>query len=183
MLSWSFALLIVVAMGAAVWLFNGLVKARNLVASAWADIDVQLQRRHDLVPRLVKVVKAAASHERQTLESVIASRDAALRASHVSDKGQREEALQQSINQLLAVVEDYPDLRAGDNFMELSHDLVDIEDKLQYARRFYNGATREFNTRVERFPDQLVATSFGFSSAEYFQAQTDARAPAEVDLS
>ncbi|MFK7955166.1 MAG: LemA family protein [Lysobacterales bacterium] len=182
MLSWGFALLIFVALGAAVWLFNGLVRSRNLVASAWADIDVQLQRRHDLVPRLVKVVKAAASHEQQTLESVIATRDAAVRASQVSDKGQREEALQESINQLLMLVEDYPDLKAGDNYSELSHDLVDIEDKLQYARRFYNGATREYNTRVERFPDQLVASSFGFSQAQYFQAQADARAPAEVNL-
>ncbi len=182
MAGWGFALLIGLALGASVWLFNGLVKARNLVSSSWADIDVQLQRRHDLVPRLVKIVKAAASHEQQTLQAVIASRDDALRASQVADKGQREEVLAQSMNRLMALVEDYPELKATDNFSELSDDLVEIEDKLQYARRFYNGATRQYNTRVERFPDQLIASSFGFSIAEYFQAQSDARSPAQVTL-
>ncbi|MEM1091791.1 MAG: LemA family protein [Pseudomonadota bacterium] len=182
-MSWLFAALLLLALAASVWLFNGLVHARNLCASAWADIDVQLQRRHDLVPRLVKVVKAAASHERETLEAVVESRDLAVRAGVVADKGEREEALGEAISRLVILVEDYPDLKAGDSFLELNEDLVDIEDKLQYARRFYNGATREYNNRVQRFPDQLVAGSFGFKLADYFQAEADARTAATVDLS
>lgn len=181
-MSWFFAVLLLLALAAGVWLFNGLVEARNLCASAWADIDVQLQRRHDLVPRLVKVVKAAASHEQDTLEAVVAMRDHALRASQVADKGQREEALGEAISRLVLLVEDYPELKAGDSFRELSDDLVEIEDKLQFARRFYNGATREYNTRVQRFPDQLIAGSFGFHAADYFQAEADARTASRMSL-
>lgn len=181
-LSLFFMVLLVVAAGAGVWIFNGLVAGRNLCAAAWADVDVQLQRRHDLVPRLVKVVKAAAGHERETLEAVIARRDQALRASDMEDRSAREQVLEQSLSQLLVRVEDYPDLKAGENFQQLTEELVEIEDKLQYARRFYNGATRDYNNRVERFPDQLIANSFGFGRGEFFQAEQDARAPAEISL-
>ncbi|MEM9532825.1 MAG: LemA family protein [Pseudomonadota bacterium] len=181
-LSFFFMVLIVVAAGVGIWVFNGLVSGRNLCAAAWADVDVQLQRRHDLVPRLVKVVKAAAGHERETLEAVIAQRDEALRANAMEDRSAREQVLEQSLSQLIVRVEDYPDLKAGENFQQLTEELVDIEDKLQYARRFYNGATRDYNNRVERFPDQLIANSFGFNRGEFFQAEQDARAPAEVNL-
>ena len=161
-------------------IFNGLVRARNLVAAGWADVDVQLQRRHDLVPRLVKVVAAYAQHERQTLEAVTAQRDQAVRAQAVDDVSRAEAALDQSIHRLIAVAEAYPELKAGENFRELQHDLVEIEDHLQFARRFYNGAVRDYNNRVERFPDLLAAKFFDFDQAPFFQAEADARHPVTV---
>lgn len=155
--------------------FNGLVRARNLVAAGWADVDVQLQRRHDLVPRLVKVVAAYADHERETLEAVTAQRDEAIQAQAVAEKSRREAALDQSIHRLIALAEAYPDLKAGENFARLQSDLVEIEDDLQYARRFYNGAVRDYNIRVERFPDLIAARFFNFGPADFFQAEESAR--------
>lgn len=176
-LSWVFFALLLLALGYAVWLFNALVRARNLSESAWADIDVQLQRRHDLVPRLVQVVKGYAEHEKATLESVVQKRDLALRASSVGEKSEIETELDDAIGRLVVLAEAYPDLKAGENFAQLSSDLVDIENHLQFARRFYNGAVRDYNTRVEQFPDRLLAQTFGFEQAEFFQAQAGARAP------
>ncbi len=179
-LAWIIFLVMLLAAAGLAWLFNGLVKARNLVSAAWSDIDVQLQRRHDLVPRLVKVVKAYADHEKDTLEAVIAQRDQALRATSVDEISGLEKSLDASIHQLMALAEAYPDLKAGENFAGLSEDLVDIEDHLQYARRFYNGAVRDLNIRVERFPDRLIASPFGFGAAAFFQAESGARGPVDV---
>ncbi len=181
-MSWVFAVVLLGALGVAVWLFNGLVRARNLVAAAWADIDVQLQRRHDLVPRLVNVVRAYAKHERETLEAVIARRDEALRARSVGEKSVVEDGLDGDLKRVIALAEDYPDLKAGENFTELADDLVEIEDHLQYARRFYNGATRDYNNRVERFPDQFIAQSFGFERADFFQAEAGSRGAVRVEI-
>jgi LemA protein len=181
--TWAYTIIpLLIALVAAIWLFNGLVKGRNLVDAAWADIDVQLQRRHDLVPRLVKVVRGYAKHEGQTLASVLKRRDQAMRARSVGEKSAIEGDLGQGLHGIIALAEAYPDLKAGENFSQLAKDLVEIEDHLQFARRFYNGATRDFNNRVERFPDQLVAKSFGFKSAEFFQAESHARGAVKVAL-
>ncbi|WP_222937701.1 LemA family protein [Spartinivicinus ruber] len=165
-------------------IFNGLIKARNLVAAAWADIDVQLQRRHDLVPQLVEIVRAYVKHERDTLQAVVQQRDAAVRAATLSEKAGIETILERTIHQLMVIAEDYPDLKAGENFRDLSDNLVNIEDHLQFSRRFYNGAVRDFNIRIERVPDRLLAGPLGFKAAEFFQAEAESRGAINVgDLS
>ncbi len=181
-MSWVFAGLLLIALAVAVWLFNGLVRARNLVAASWADIDVQLQRRHDLVPRLVNVVRGYSKHEREALEAVTAHRDQAMRARTVGEKSAIEKDLDADLKRLIALAEAYPDLKAGENFGQLAEDLVEIEDHLQYARRFYNGATRDYNNLVERFPDQFIAQAFGFERAEFFQADAGSRAAVQVKV-
>ena len=167
---------------AAVVLFNGLVTARNRVRAAWSDIDVQLTRRHDLVPQLVAAVQGYASHERATLEAVTALRQQALQAVALDDKARIEAALAQQVNRLLALQENYPELKASANFLQLQRELVEVEDHLQYARRFYNGAVRDYNDATQRFPALLVARGFGFAAAEFFQAESDSRAAPHVEL-
>ncbi len=166
----------------AVWLFNRLVRRRNQVRNAWSDVDVQLQRRHDLVPMLVESVKGYASHEQQLLESIATERSAALHASSVAQRMGPEVALGQHLDRLIALGEAYPALKASGNFIQLSTQLVEIEDGLQHARRFYNGSVREYNTALETFPAVLVARKFAFKPAEYFAAAADARRPVGVDL-
>ncbi|MEB2283274.1 MAG: hypothetical protein B6D46_05880 [Polyangiaceae bacterium UTPRO1] len=156
---------------ATVALFNVLVRARNLVRAGWADIDVQLQRRHDLIPQLVTAVKAYADHERTTLEAVTRSRALAHAGGSISERGRREDELAAGVARLLALRERYPDLEASGNFLQLQHDLVEIEERLQQARRFYNGAVRDYNTRIGHFPALLIAAPLGFAPAEFFQAE------------
>ena len=151
--------------------FNELVAARNQVRAAWADIDVQLQRRHDLVPQLAATVKGYADHERSTLTAVTELRALAQAGGSVAERGRLEDQLGAQVTQLLALQEQYPDLKASGNFLKLQHDLVDVEDHLQYARRFYNGAVREYNTQIQHFPELLFAAPFGFRSADFFQAE------------
>jgi len=153
---------------AGVWIFNRLVKDRNQVRSAWSDIDVQLTRRHDLVPQLVDAVKAYAGYERSTLEAVTALRTRSDQAARLADKAELETRLQAGIEKLIAVAEAYPDLKADGNFLALQRQLTEVEDHLQYARRFYNGAVRIYNTRIETFPHLLVARPFGFAPSEFF---------------
>lgn len=162
------AILIVAVAAWGVWVFNRLVRDRNQVRSAWSDIDVQLTRRHDLVPQLVEAVKAYAAYERATLEAVTALRTRSERAGALPDKARLEDELQAGIERLIAVAESYPDLKADANFLELQRQLTEVEDHLQYARRFYNGAVRIYNTRIETFPHMFVARPFGFSPAEFF---------------
>jgi LemA protein len=151
-----------------VWIFNRLVKDRNQVRSAWSDIDVQLTRRHDLVPQLVDAVKAYAGYERSTLEAVTALRTRSDQAARLAEKADLEDQLQAGIEKLIAVAEAYPDLKADGNFLALQRQLTEVEDHLQYARRFYNGAVRIYNTRIETFPHLLVARPFGFAPSEFF---------------
>lgn len=155
--------------------YNRLMRLGNQVDAAWSDIDVQLQRRHDLVPRLVSATRAYARHEREALESVTELRARALRLTSPSELGAVESALEEALDKLLALREAYPELQANRNFLQLQRELVEIEDHLQYARRFYNGAVRDYNTTIERVPDVLVARLFGFRGREYFQAGEDAR--------
>lgn len=176
-------LALALALGAwALLVFNGLVRLRNQVRTAWADIDVQLQRRHDLVPQLVSTVQAYAGHEHALLEAVTALRAQALTQAAPARLGELESALQLGLGRLVALKEAYPDLKASSNFLQLQRDLVAVEEQLQYARRFYNGAVRDFNDATQRFPDALVARGFGFAGAEFFQAVEDGRNPVPVEM-
>jgi LemA protein len=159
----------------AVLTFNRLVRLRNQVRAGWADIDVQLVRRHDLVPQLVEAVRAYARHEASVLEQVSALRSQAMALQRPGQIATVEQALEQQLGRLFALRESYPELRASENFMQLQRDLVEVEEHLQYARRFYNGAVRQLNDGVQHFPDLLVARSTGFSAAEFYTADTDQR--------
>ena len=167
----------------AVFAFNRLVRLRNQVRTAWADVDVQLIRRHDLVPSLVTAVKAYAGHEQAVLAVVTDLRGQAMAAQAPGKLGELESALQQGIGRLIALKEAYPDLKANQNFAQLQSDLVQVEEQLQYARRFYNGAVRDLNDTAQRIPDLLIAKSFGFANAEFFQANDSERAAVKVELS
>ncbi len=167
----------------AVLAFNRLVRLRNQVRTAWADIDVQLMRRHDLVPQLVSAVQAYADHERAVLDAVTALRAQALAGPSRPRLAEVEDALEQAIGRLLALREAYPELKASANFAQLQRDLVDVEEHLQYARRFYNGAVRDYNDATQRVPDLLVARVAGFAPEEFFEAGDAQRAPARVQLS
>jgi LemA protein len=169
---WFVAGLAAIAVIAAV-LYNRLVRDRNRVDGAWSDIDVQLQRRHDLIPQLVKAVDQYAKYERATIEAVTALRAEAMRTTGVDALGRKEEALSSGVKRLLAVAEQYPDLKANESFLALQRELVETEDYLQFARRYYNGSVREFNTRVETVPSNIVAGWFGFTDREYFQKESD----------
>lgn len=159
--------------------YNRLVRLRNHVRAGWSDIDVQLTRRHDLVPMLVEAVRGYASHERALLENVAELRARALAASaRPSRLAEAEDALEQALGRLVALREAYPGLKASDNFLRLQADLVEVEDHLQYARRFYNGAVRGYNDGIQKFPDLLLARLFGFVPAEFYRAgETERAAP------
>jgi LemA protein len=154
-------------------LYNRLVRSRNRVDGAWSDIDVQLQRRHDLIPRLVTAVAAYADYERATLEAVTALRAEAMHVTDVAERGQAEEKLGSGVLRLLAVAESYPDLKANENFLNLQNELVETENYLQFARRYYNGAVRDYNTMTETVPSNFVAAGFGFSGRSFFQKSSD----------
>lgn len=166
----------------AIWIFNRLVRDRNQVAAAWSDIDVQLQKRHDLIPPLVEIVRGYVKHERELLERVTEERAQSRNTHGVESKGEIERALGQDVSRLIALAEAYPDLKASQNFAQLSTELVKVEDHLQYARRFYNGSVRQFNDRIQVFPHVLVARSFGFREAEFFDAPDAAASVPQVKL-
>ncbi|MEM1146912.1 MAG: LemA family protein [Pseudomonadota bacterium] len=164
-------------------LFNLLVGKRNMVNNGWADIDVQLKRRSDLIPQLVTTVQGYASHERQLFEDVIMKRNAALQAGDdPAQRGSKESALAAPVTRLMALAEDYPDLKANANFLDLQNELSETENKIEMARRFYNGAVREMNVAVESFPGNLVAGPFGFRSAQFFEISIGDRAVPNLDL-
>ncbi|HEY6642834.1 LemA family protein [Povalibacter sp.] len=166
----------------AVIAYNRLVRLRNQVRTAWADIDVQLTRRHDLVPQLVEAVKGYASHERSVLEAVASLRSQAVNLRSPSQLAEVESALEQALSRVFALKEAYPDLKASDNFAQLQRDLVDVEEHLQYARRFYNGAVRDFNDTVQRIPDVAVARMGSFWPAEFYQARDEERGAVRVEV-
>jgi LemA protein len=169
---------VVIAVAAAlaialVLLYNRLVRDRNRVDAAWSDIDVQLQRRHDLIPQLVKAVDQYARYERATIEAITALRAEAMNTTDVARLGDQEEQLSHGVHQLLALAEQYPDLKASNNFLDLQQQLVEAENYLQFARRYYNGAVRAFNTRIQTVPDNVVAGWFGFAERGFFQKSSD----------
>ena len=165
----------------AVWTYNRLVRLRNQVDEAWAGIDVQLQRRHELVPNLVATVKGYMKHESGVLERVTK-----LRGNPQMERGERasqESGLSRSIGRLFAIAEDYPDLKASEGFRQLHASLVEIEDHLQYARRYYNGAVRDNNNLVESFPSNIIANMFKFTQAEFFEIElASQRSAPHVDI-
>ncbi len=167
-------------LGWSVWTYNRLVMRRNRVATAWSDIDVQLTRRHDLVPNLVKLVKAYAGHEKGTLEEVTRLRSEALSTQSPARLGEIENDLEKLLSRLLVLNESYPDLKASDNFAQLSDQLVEVENHLQYARRYYNGAVRDLNTKIGQFPDLIIAKLLGFSGAEFYAADANQRQAVSV---
>jgi LemA protein len=163
--------------------YNRFVRQRNLVQESWRQVDVELRRRHDLVPNLVETVKGYAAHERTVLASVVAARTAALDAPSVTEKSAAEGMLAGALRGLLAVAEAYPDLKAAGPFQQLQAQLEETEDRIAAARRFYNGNVRALNTRVDAFPSSLVASALGFDKADYFETDDPAvRAPVQVDL-
>jgi LemA protein len=174
--------LVAVPVGAAIWLYNGLVGLRNQVASAWAQIDVQLKRRHDLIPNLVEAVRGYMQHERDLLERITAARTRALAATGAGAVGAAEGALTQAVGGLLAVMERYPDLKANQNVLALQEELVTTENRVGFARQLYNDLVGRYNTRQQVFPANLVASALGFRPAEFFQADAVDRELPRVDL-
>lgn len=176
-------LLLIAALAAwGMFAFNRLVRLRNQAKTAWADIDVQLQRRHDLVPSLVSAVQAYAGHESATLQAVSELRAQALSQTRPMQLGQIETSLERELGRLIALKESYPDLKADRNFAQLQQELVQVEEQLQYARRFYNGAVRDLNDGTQRVPDVFVARAFGFNGAEFFQAEAGSRDAVKVEM-
>lgn len=151
--------------------FNNLIRWRNRIDEAWADIEVQLKRRYDLIPNLVETVKGYASHERKLFEKVTEARTKAMGAKTMKEHSEAENFLNSTLKSLFAVAENYPDLKASQNFLELQRELTDTEDKIQAARRFYNGNVRDFNTKVQIFPNSLIANLFKFQPREYFDIE------------
>ncbi len=168
--------IIVLAALYVVFIYNGLVRARQVAEEAWSGIDVQLKRRADLIPNLVETVKGYAGHERQTLEEVVELRNKAqaVPAGDVAARGQVEGLLSQALGRVIALAEAYPDLKANTNFLELQRSLEGVEGEIQMSRRYYNGAARDLNVKVETFPNNLIAGPFGFTKKAYFEISNEA---------
>ena len=171
---WVILTVVVVAILWVIMIFNGLVVLKNRAKEALSDIDVQTKRRYDLIPNLVETVKGYATHERELFEKVTQARTAAMGATGLANKAEAENALSGTLKSLCAVAENYPDLKASTNFLELQRELTDTEDKIQAARRFYNTNVRDLNIKIESFPANLVAGSFGFKQMDLFQTANEA---------
>jgi LemA protein len=165
--------------------YNGLVRARNETKNAWSQIDVQLKRRYDLIPNLVETVKGYMTHERETLEAVTKARQQAIDVSGgVAEQAKAENMLSQTLRSLFAVAEAYPDLKANENFLALQEELTSTENKISFARQYYNDAALKFNNKREVFPSNIVANSFNFEAAEFFEVEEEAQREApEVKFS
>jgi LemA protein len=170
-------ILLVIVVLAALWgvsIFNGLVRRKNVVAEAWSGIEAQLKRRADLIPNLVETVKGYASHERETFDELARLRSSGQAQADVGQRAQTETAITAAIGKVMAVAEAYPELKASTNFQQLQRDLADTEDQIQLARRYYNGAVRDFNVMIEQFPSNLVANFGAFKPAPFFQIENEA---------
>jgi LemA protein len=155
--------------------YNGLVRLRNRIENAWSQIDVQLQRRHDLIPNLVETVKGYAAHERETLDRVVQARNQAVSAQGPAAQGQAENVLTGALRQLFAVAEAYPDLKANQNFLNLQEELTSSEDRVAYARQFYNDSVLKYNNKIQSIPSNIIAGMFNFQEREYFEGEEQAR--------
>jgi len=162
--------------------YNRLVKLRNRVEAAWSQIEVQLKRRHDLIPNLVETVKGYAAHERETLERVIQARNQAVQATGVEDQAQAENFLTSALRQVFALAEAYPDLKANQNFLALQEELTATEGRIAFSRQFYNEQTLSYDNALESFPSNLIASAFNFAPKPYFEAEEAAREPVRVDF-
>ena len=154
-------------------IYNRLVRDKNRVHEGWSDIDVQLKLRHNLIPNLVMITQQYAKYEQAALSTITELRSQSDKVIHVDEKGQIEAQLESGLQKLVALVEQYPDLKANQNFIKLQHELVAIEEQIQYARRYYNGAVRNFNTCIERFPNLIIARTFAFKQSKFFQLEAD----------
>jgi len=180
-LTWIILAVIAIVVVWVIAAFNGFVVLKNRAKEAWADIDVQLKRRYDLIPNLVETVKGYATHERELFEKVTQARASAMSAQGLPQKAEAENQLSNTLKSLFAVSENYPDLKASTNFLELQRELTDTEDKIQAARRFYNTNVRDFNIKIESFPDNVIASVFGFKQMELFQTANETeRQPVSV---
>jgi len=172
---WFLGILAVLVVGGALWaigIYNGLIQLKNRVEEAWSDIDVQLKRRYDLIPNLVETVKGYAKHEENVFSEVTKARTEAMSAKGDPKRSaEAEKELSSTLKTLFAVAENYPQLKANENFMSLQSDLSDTEDKIQASRRFYNGNVRDYNTKIEMFPGNLIAGMFGFTKREMFEIE------------
>lgn len=178
-------ILLIAAVIILAWLiavYNGLIRLKNRVDEAWSDIDVQTKRRYDLIPNLVNTVKGYATHERELFEKVTEARARAMGAGTAQDKAQAENMLSNTLKSLFAVAEAYPDLKANQNFLELQRELTDTEDKIQAARRFYNGNVRDFNIKIQIFPNNLIAGMLNFSKREFFETAEEQKEPVKVEF-
>ena len=168
---------------AILWLigvYNGLIKSKNRTDEAWSDIDVQLKRRHNLIPNLVETVKGYAKHEKELFENVTKARTMAMQANGAEDKGKAENMLAGTLKSLFAVAEHYPDLKANENFAKLQDELTDTENKIQAARRFYNGQVRDFNTKIQVFPTNMIAGVLKFKAFDFFEIEEQEKKNVEV---
>ncbi len=181
---WIILGLLVVVIIVVIAIYNGLVSLKNRSKEAWSDIDVQLKRRYDLIPNLVETVKGYARHETELFEKVTKARSEAITASGVKDKEKAENMLSGTLKNLFAVAENYPQLRASENFQKLQDELTDTENKIEASRRFYNANVRDLNIKIEKFPDNVIASMFGFQKMELFElTETAAREPVKVNFS
>jgi LemA protein len=176
--------IVVLAVLVFVFSYNGVVRLRNRVDSSWSQIGVQLERRHDLIPNLVETVKGYAAHERQTLEEVVQARNGAMQAQQAgpAQQAQAENVLTGALRQLFALSENYPDLKANQNFLNLQEELTATEDRISYARQFYNDSVQKFDTRIQTFPTNLIAGMFNFQKREYFEAEQGATEVPKVEF-
>jgi LemA protein len=154
--------------------YNALIRLKNQTDEAWSDIDVQLKRRYDLIPNLIETVKGYASHEKSVFENVTKARAQAMGAQNPEEKGKAENMLTGALKSLFAVAENYPQLRASENFAKLQDELSDTENKIQASRRFYNGNVRDFNTKIQVFPNNMIAQRLGFKNREFFELEEEA---------
>ena len=183
MLALIIILVIVVLIGLyVVFSYNGLVSLRNRIENAWAQIDVQLKRRYDLIPNLVETVKGYAAHERETLDAVIEARNAGMNASGPHDQAEAENQITGALKSLFALSEAYPDLKANQNFSQLQEELTGTEGRIAYARQFYNDTVYRYNTKIQSFPSNVLANAFRFSEREYFEADDESRGPTQVQF-
>jgi LemA protein len=180
---WVILGIVVVLALAGVWIFNRLVSLRTRVENGWSQIDVQLRRRADLIPNLVETVKGYATHERDLFEHITETRARSIEAEGVTDQAAAENQVTAGLRQLLAVVENYPDLKANENFLALQEELIGTESKIAYARQFYNDQVMRLNTLIQSFPSSVVARAFGFEERPFFEIDEPTRGPVPVDLS
>jgi LemA protein len=179
---WVVVAIVVVVLVWAIYAFNRLVSYRNRVDNGWSQIDVQLRRRYDLIPNLVETVQGYAAHERELFERVTEARTRAMGATAVADQVQAENAITAGLRQLLAVAENYPDLKASQNFLALQEELSGTESKIAYARQFYNDQVMRLNTAIQSFPSNVIAGMFHFTPREFFDIEDPVRAPVQVDM-
>ncbi len=182
MLTWIIIILVFILVVYPIFAYNSFIKLRNRVKEAASDIEVQLKRRYDLIPNVIESVKGYATHEKQVFEDVTMARSKAISAQGLKEKAQAEQELSNTLKSLFAVAENYPELKANTNFLELQKELSDTENKIQAARRFYNSMVLELNTKIESFPSNVIANIFKFQPAEFFDMDEKEKEPIKVQF-